>query len=120
MGAEITDHHEGIVTVKLNGMLTQSELAHLQKATADIIRAQGKVRILVLAGQFTGWERGDWNDFSFESEFDPSIEKMAIVGDKRWEDLALLFTARDLRQFPIEYFAMGDLETARAWIKAYP
>jgi hypothetical protein len=120
MGAEITDARESVVTVNLSGMLTQSELAQLQKAAADIIRVQGKVRILVLAGHFTGWERGDWNDFSFQSEFDLSIEKMAIVGDKRWEDLALLFTTRDLRQFPIEYFATGDLETARAWIEANP
>ena len=120
MGAEITDAREGVVTVNLSGMLTQSELAQLQKAAADILRVQGKVRLLVLAGDFTGWERGDWDDFSFQSEFDPSIEKMAIVGDKRWEDLALLFTARDLRQFPIEYFATGDLETARAWIEANP
>jgi SpoIIAA-like len=102
MGAEITDVQGGVVTVNLGGMLTQSELAQLQKAAADIIRVQGKVRPLVLAGHFTGWERGDWNEFSFQSEFDPAIEKMAIVGDKRWEDLALLFKARDLRRFPIE------------------
>ena len=120
MGAEITDAREGVVTVNLSGMLTQSELAHLQKAAADIIRVQGKVRILVLAGQFTGWERGDWDDFTFQSEFDPSIEKMAIVGDKRLEELALLFTAKELRRFPIEYFATGDLESARAWLKANP
>jgi hypothetical protein len=120
MSAEITDAGERVVKVNLSGLLTQSELAHLQKAMADIIRVQGRIRILVLAGQFTGWERGDWDDFSFESEFDPSIEKMAIVGDKRWEDLALLFTARDLRQFPIEYFTTGELESARAWLKANP
>jgi hypothetical protein len=120
MGAEITDVLDSVVTINLSGMLTQSELAQLQKAEANIIRMQGKVRILILAMQFTGWERGDWNDFSFQSEFDSSIEKMAIVGDRRWEDLALLFTASGLRQFPIEYFGTGDLESARTWLIANP
>jgi hypothetical protein len=32
---------------------------------------------------------------------DPYIEKMAIVGDKRWEDLALMFAAKGLGPFPI-------------------
>jgi hypothetical protein len=108
------------MAVEFRGQLTQSELTRLQKAAADIIRAQGRIRILILAEQFTGWERGDWDDFSFQSEFDPLIEKMAIVGDRRWEDLALLFTAKGLRRFPIEYFATVDLEKARAWLKANP
>jgi len=120
MGAEITDNHEGVVSVKLGGLLTQSDLAHLQKSMADIIRVQGKIRILYLAEHFTGWEHGDWNDFSFQSEFDPCIEKMAIVGDKRWEDAAMLFTTRDLRDFPIEYFATGEVEMARAWLRENP
>ena len=120
MTAEITDSREGIVIVEISGMLTQSDLEHLQKAMADIIRTQGKIRILFLAERFTGWERGDWYDFSFQSEFDPSIEKMAIVGDKRWEDSAMLFTTRDLREFPIEYFATGESEIAREWLEEKP
>ncbi len=59
--------------------------------------------MLVLTDNFEGWERGGaWNDFSF-SDSDASIERMAIVGDRKWEDLALLFTAKGLRAFPIEY-----------------
>ena len=38
MGAEIIDNHEGIVSVRLGGLLSQSDLAHLQKSMADIIR----------------------------------------------------------------------------------
>ena len=57
----------------------------------------GKWRILVLTENFAGWERGgDWNDFSF-SDNDASIEQMAIVGERKWEELALLFTAKGLR-----------------------
>jgi hypothetical protein len=49
---------------------------------------------------------------------DPHIKKMAIVGEKRWEELALIFAARPIRSFPIEYFGPAELERARAWLAA--
>ena len=119
MGAEVVDVSGGLLTVKITGRLTQAELAAVQVSAGEIIRKQGKVRILVLADNFLGWERaGDWSDLSFQAEHDGDIERMAIVGDKKWEDLALIFTAKGLRQFPIEYFETGKLAGARAWLAA--
>jgi SpoIIAA-like len=119
MGAEIADTSNDIVTVKVTGRLTEPELAAVQRRTAEIIRKQGKVSILILAEAFEGWERGgEWNDFSMQEQNDPYIEKMAIVGDRRWEDLALMFTAKGLRPFPIEYFTPGELAKARIWLAA--
>ena len=119
MPAEIVDVNAGVVTTRISGTLTQAALSEMQRTIAEVIRTQGKVRILVLAENFAGWERGGaWDDFSFQAQYDPSIEKMAIVGDQRWEDLALIFTAKDLRRFPIEYFTPSELDEARAWLNA--
>ena len=75
-------------------------------------------RVLVLTHNFAGWERGGaWNDFSF-SDSDASIERMAIVGDRKWEDLALMFTAKGLRAFPIEFFAPEQVSAAQDWLAA--
>ncbi len=121
MSIQVSGVNEGILTVQVSGMLRQSELTQMQQTTADIIRTHGKVRILVLTSDFAGWESGgEWNDFSFQEEFDPCIEKMAIVGDRRWEDLALIFVAKGLRSFPIEYFASSGQATALAWLKTNP
>lgn len=117
MSAQVGELNEGILTLTVSGTLSQSKLAQAQQAMADIIRAHGKVGILAVARDFSGWERGDWNDFSFQQEFDPYIEKMAIVGDHRWEDLALIFVAKGLRSFPIEYFEANGPDKARAWLK---
>ena len=43
---------------------------------------------------------------------------MAIVGERRWEELALLFTAKGLRTFSIQYFDPAQVATARAWLVA--
>jgi hypothetical protein len=62
-----------------------------QEAIVASIRRQGKVRFLIIADGFQGWEKdGDWGDLSFQIKNDPHIEKMAIVGEKKWEDLALV------------------------------
>lgn len=117
MSAEIIGATEGVITARVSGKLRQEELYALQASAADLIKRQGKVRILILAEGFEGWERGgDWGDLSFQTAHDAQIERMAFVGDQKWQDPALLFTAQGLRKFPIEYFAPADLVKARAWL----
>ncbi len=117
MSAEIVDSEKGILTVRVSGTLTHAELSALQRAAADLIEKQGKVRILVLTEAFEGWRKDEgWGDLTFQLKHDEDIEKMAIVGDRKWEDLTLIFTAKGLRKFPIEYFESKELAKARAWL----
>ena len=91
----------------------------MQKAAGAIFAAGGKWRILVLTENFKGWERGgSWDDFSFQSDQDVHIERMAIVGERKWEELTLLFTAKGLRKFPIRYFSPAQAAEAHAWLAA--
>ena len=116
MSAEMLNWRDGLATMRISGMLAPQELAALQNAVAPLIREHGHVRFLILVEDFHGWQQGeDWSDVSF-MENDPFIEKMAIVGDRRWEELAGVFTAKMIRPFPIEYFGAGELELARAWL----
>jgi len=118
MSAEIVDWRDGILTARISGKLSRAELGALQDAAAPLLREHGHARLLILAGEFQGWQHGeDWSDVSF-MENDPFIEKMAIVGDQRWEELALVFTAKAIRAFPIEYFLPAQLELAGAWLVA--
>ncbi len=119
MGAQIVNVSGGVLTLKINGRLTQAELASVQRAGDDIIGTGKKLRVLVLLENFAGWERGGtWNDLECQAERDASIERMAIVGDPEWEDLASMFTAKGLRTFPIEYFEPARLAAAQTWLGA--
>jgi SpoIIAA-like len=46
------------------------------------------------------------------------IEKMAIVGDEKWRDDALAFTAKGFRPTAIEFFSAVRLNDARTWLAA--
>jgi hypothetical protein len=111
------NNREGILTVKITGRLTQMDLLTTQKAAADILRDHGESRLLFVAEDFKGWEQGaDWGDFSAQFELDRYAKRIAIVGDQRWKDLALLFAGKGVRRVDIEYFIPPDLDKARAWL----
>jgi len=119
MGAAIANVSGRVLTLKVSGQLTQPELKSIQTDAAAVFGTEGHWRILVLAENFLGWEPGGtWDDFSFQSGHDVLIERMAIVGERKWEQLALLFTAKGLRPFPIQYFGPAQLAEARAWLVA--
>jgi hypothetical protein len=78
--------------------------------------AGGSVKLLCVLKEFQGWEpTEDWNNLAFYVQHGDAIERIAIVGQERWRDLALMFAAADLRKGPVEFFAEHDLIQARAW-----
>ena len=118
MGAEIISFSDNILSLKISGKLNESELRAVQTRAATLIREHGAVRILVLAEGFEGWEsKGDWGDLWFQLEHDQHIAKLAMVGEKKWEELSLVFTAKGMRPFPIEYFEPNEESLARAWLE---
>jgi hypothetical protein len=119
MSASIETAFDGLLTIRVSGKLTQPDWAELQKQAGNFINQQKRIRILVIAENFEGWQRGgDWGDLAFQAKYDKQIERMAIVGEKKWEDLSLLFTAQGFRPFPIEYFQPAELRRALTWLRS--
>lgn len=118
MSAEIVSFSGNILTFRISGKLSESELRAVQSRSVMLIQQHGAVRILVITEDFQGWEdTDDWGDLWFQMENDQFIAKLALVGDRKWEELTLLFTAKGMRPFPIEYFAQNEEALARAWLE---
>lgn len=118
MSVAITEVTGGTLTFKLAGLVKWAEVAEVQRQAGEIIREHGgKVRFLVLLEGVVGLEKGaEWGDVSFPATYDQFIEKIAIVGEKRMEPAALLFTGKGVRKVAIEFFQPAGLEQARAWL----
>lgn len=117
MSARVVDVDDRLVTVRVVGKLEQEDVKTVQQAAVDLINDVGKIRILILAEDFEGWgSEGNWGDVTFQARFDQDIEKMAIVGEQRWEDVVLMFTGKGVRQVAIEYFLPTDIARAREWL----
>lgn len=115
----MTLHREegNVYRVEIQGTLREVELRRCQQGLAAELARVGPLRLLLHLDRFQGWDpRDSWSDLSFYVLHEPSIERIAIVGDECWRSEALMFAGADLRRAPVEYFA-GDLGTARAWLR---
>lgn len=120
MSAEIISHYDGVVTVKVSNVLTYADMMALQPSLLNLLVQMGGAKVLIVTENFQGWsQESAWDDISVMWKNDPLINKMAIVGEKKWQDLALMFTAQGLREFPIEYFAADELSQAETWLAEY-
>lgn len=117
MSFEIISQTDGIVTVKITGLFTYQDQLALQKETGDLMSEQVKTSVLTIFEDFQGWSKDDkWADVSFQEKSDPYIKKMALVGEHKWEELALMSVSAGFRSFPVEYFQPNELELAKAWL----
>jgi hypothetical protein len=66
---------------------------------------------------FEGFERGaDWGDISFLVKHDRQVDKIAIVGNQKWESEMLVFAGAGFRQGQVQFFPPNQLAQARAWL----
>ena len=106
-----------ICELRINGVLRQDEFAAAQTELARKIDAGAKPRVLVVAENFEGWERGgDWNDLDFLFSHSGEIARIAVVADPRWEVQALAFAGTGVRRAPVKFFPPSELVQARTWL----
>ncbi len=119
MAIEIIEQVGGLITAKVSGKVKKNEVDTAQKEVIRIIRSGLKARILLIAEGFKGWDdEGDWGDVSFQMKYDGQIEKIAVVGEKKWEDLVSVFMGKGLRPVRIRLFPPSQLGIAKAWVGA--
>ena len=75
-------------------------------------------RVLVMVEEdFCGWVGDEvWNDMTFFVQHGDRIEKIAIVGNPKWESRMLMFTGAGFRRAPVKYFARERLAEAEDWL----
>jgi len=119
VSATIAKESENLLVVHIKGIFTIEDLKEFQRQGGDEIDRSGKVRLLILAEQFSGWgKEGDWGDLTFMYEYDPYIEKIAVVAKAKWKDQILMFVGAGRRQAAVEFFLDGREQDARNWLQS--
>jgi stage II sporulation SpoAA-like protein len=117
MPVQIEHEPNDVYVLRISGALKRSEFGAEQSALARDIDAGSKPRLLVILENFQGWEPGaDWNDLDFMISHGGKISKIGIVGESRWEALALAFAGAGVRRAPVKFFLPSELEQARSWL----
>jgi hypothetical protein len=107
---------DNLLEVHLTGKLTKEFYEKLAPAVEKQIAEHGKLRILMIMHDFHGWTAGAlWEDIKFEFKHSRDIEKLAIVGESKWEKGMAAF-CKPFTKATIRYFDSEQLDEARKWI----
>jgi len=117
MSIQLHHEHDNIFRVDIRGTLVRRDLQACEQQVLEEARRLGTVRLLFVLRDFEGWDvRDNWRDLSFYVNHGDTIERIAIVGDSQWRDLALMFASADLRKAAVEYFDEHAVAEARTWL----
>jgi hypothetical protein len=109
---------DNLLEVHLTGKLTREFYEQLVPAVEAQIKAAGKLRILVLMHDFHGWTAGAlWEDIKFDFKHGKDIERLAIVGESKWEKGMAAF-CKPFTGATVKYFDHTQVEAAREWVTA--
>ncbi|MCG9552582.1 STAS/SEC14 domain-containing protein [Vibrio sp. Isolate31] len=97
---------ETIIVSKAKGKLTHDDyqaMIPILKTTIKEIDSSA-LKMMVDISTLTGWElRAAWDDFKLGLELNSKIDKIAICGDKSWQELASKvgswFVSGDIKSF---------------------
>ena len=117
MSMTFTKESDDLFVINIQGVLTIEDQKEVETKARQEISREGKVKMLLLADQFAGWgKEGDWGDLTFFHEYDPYIEKIAVVAEAKWEDQILMFIGAGRRQASVEFFLPDEENEARDWL----
>jgi SpoIIAA-like len=110
------DEQHKYLTVRVSGKLSKEDYQHFVPETEKLIKEHGKVRILFQMHDFHGWQAGAlWEDIKFDIKHFKDIERLAMVGEKKWEAGMATF-CKPFTTAKIKYFDDTQLADAEKWI----
>jgi stage II sporulation SpoAA-like protein len=119
MAVEFQEKADGkVLEVRASGKLTKEDYERFLPEVERLIGQHGKVRMLFEMHDFHGWTAGAlWHDIKFDMKHFRDIERLAVVGEKRWEHGMAIF-CRPFTTAKIRYFDRSRADEADAWIQA--
>jgi len=107
-----------ILTVQLSGKLHKEDYERFVPEVEAMIKQHGKIRLLCRMHDFHGWQMGAlWEDIKFDVKHFADIERLAFVGDRKWEQGMAVF-CKPFTTAKIRYFDEHQADQATDWIHA--
>lgn len=106
------------LVVRASGKLSKQDYERFVPEVERLIKAHGKLRILLELHDFHGWEAAAlWEDIKFDTKHFGDIERLAIVGESKWEQGMAAF-CKPFTTAKIKYFDAAKEADAKAWLEA--
>ncbi|HED66781.1 MAG TPA: STAS/SEC14 domain-containing protein [Planctomycetes bacterium] len=105
------------VEIHVRGKLTRETYEEFIPILEAHLKEHKKVRVLFTMKDFHGWTAGAlWEDIKFDLKHFRDIERLAIVGEKKWQHGMAVFL-KPFTSAEVRYFEWPELAEARAWLR---
>ena len=117
MSVELHQEVDGkLLHVRASGKLTKDDYQQFMPEFEKSIERHGKVRVLFEMEDFHGWDVAAlWEDMKLDFKHWNDIERIAMVGDKAWEE-GMSFFCKPFTAAKIRYFGHHEVDRAREWV----
>ena len=107
---------EKVLAFKMSGKLHDADYKQFVPLIVEVAAKEGKVRLLAQFHDFHGWDQHAlWDDTKFATTHCTRIERIALVGEKKWEAW-MAKVCKPFTRAKLRYFDVSELDAAKQWI----
>jgi hypothetical protein len=101
---------------KLSGKLRDEDYKSFAPIVETLI-TEGKARLFVQFEDFHGWNmHAAWDDFKFSLKHYSDFDRIAMVGDRRWEKW-MAQICKPFTKAKVRYFDSAQIDVAWEWLR---
>lgn len=117
MPIQINENGDEIfLAVHVSGILARADYERFVPEFERLVRQHGKLRVLFDMTGFHGWEAAAiWEEIKFDAKHLADIERLAMVGDKQWQQV-MTTICKPFTRATTRYFDHTDAAGARKWL----
>jgi hypothetical protein len=114
---QLSASSEKVLAFKMSGKLHDEDYKTFVPLIDAAIATQGKVRLLAQFHDFHGWDlHAMWDDIKFATTHCTKIERIALVGEKKWEKW-MAAVCKPFTTAKVKYFDAAEMDAAWAWLQ---
>lgn len=114
---QIASDDDKLLGFKMSGKLHDEDYKTFVPIVEQSVDKHGKIRMLASFHDFHGWDmHALWDDIKFATKHCTHIERIALVGEKKWEE----WMAKVCKPFTlakVKYFDTGEIDAAWQWLR---
>lgn len=105
-----------VIATKAQENLTEADIQKIHPLIHNIVNRGQKVRWYFEMENFSGWKfNAFWKDLKMDMSHADDYEKIAMVGEKKWQDWITQFM-KPFTNAEVRYFDSEQKEKAKKWI----
>ena len=106
-----------IVTLKFKKQLDKEDYDEFVPRIEGLMEGGSKIRLVVELLDFEGWTAGAlWEDTKFAARHFNDIDRLAVVGEARWE-VGITVFVKPFTNAQVRYFDPAAVDQARQWVR---